>query len=223
MLAALLACQPDFYGTAVASTDDGRDVEARARRMVTKASALHAAITRPSGGDGVDASHGRWEASIRADELNAWLATDLPRSHANWLPGGVSAPRIAFQPRHAKVGVRVAVGPLSAVAWADFEIVLRDLNQFAITIERARVGAIPLPRAAILRELAMRLGRLGMMTDLRRLDDRLVLVATVAGATATAEASVRVESLSLVAGELLVAGTGPSRSTSRPGGAGPAP
>lgn len=208
ILAALLARRPDFYVVAVAAAGEGPGVEARARRMVTKASAVHASLTRPP--DRREGDGGRWDAVIRADELNAWLAVDLPRSHADWLPRGLSAPRIAFFPRHAKVGIRVGAGPVSAVAWADAEIVLRDVNQVAIAIERACVGAIPLPRAAVMRELARRLGGLGVVTDLRWLDGRLVLLAHVAGDASSAADGVRIESLSLTAGELIVAGsTGP--------------
>jgi len=81
LLAMLLAWRPGFYREAMARDGDGPEVEARARRMVTKASALHAAVTRPATSGGGDARSGRWEAAIRDDEVNAWLALDLPRSH----------------------------------------------------------------------------------------------------------------------------------------------
>src|SRR5262245_19913139 len=39
---------------------------------------------------------GRWETSFTADEINAWLATDLPAKFPRLLPAGVSEPRVAI-------------------------------------------------------------------------------------------------------------------------------
>jgi len=104
---------------------------------------------------------------------------------------------------------------LSTVASADFEIVLRDVNQLSIAIEGARVGAIPLPSDAIMHELSRRITRLGMVTDLRRLEGRLVLWVHVPSAPAAGAAHHRIEMLSLADGELLVAGTNGSPSEIR--------
>ncbi len=216
-LAILLAWQPAFYRQAVAA-DAGPDVAVRARRMVTKASALHAALTRPTAGQS-----GRWEAAIRDDEINAWLALDLPRSHRDWLPPGVAEPRLAFGPRHATVAARVGYGPFAAVASAEFEVVLRDVNQLAIAIERTSVGAIPLPGAAILRALASRIERLGIAADLRRQEGRMVLVVHLPAAAAAGAVGRRFEMLSLTDGELLLAGTSGAPPEVRPAPAVPAP
>jgi hypothetical protein len=180
-----------------ATQPDVSQAEAAARRVVTKAAACHAAISRP----------GAWEAAVTADELNAWLAIDLPRNHRNVLPRGVSQPRLLFQPKHALVGARVGYGPLTAVASLDFEIQLRDVNHLAIVLEQARLGAIPLPRPPILRHLAERIGTLGMVTDLRMLDGRLVLMVYIPSTHDSGGTSYWLESLSIGAGELLLAGT----------------
>jgi len=208
VVAVLLKYEPGFYGQllipvgdpAGGTTRDGeaqvRDVEALARRAVTKASAWHAAISRT----------GSWETAVTADELNAWLAVDLPRNHSRWLPRGVSKPRLLFRPRHVVLGTRVGYGPLTAVAWLDFEVSLRDVNHLAIVLEQARLGAIPLPRAPILRELSRRISKLGMVTDLRRLDGRMVLMVYIPSTHDAGATSYWLESLALGDGELLMAG-----------------
>lgn len=203
----LLAAQPVFYRRAIAAGTGGPEGEARARRLVTKVSALHAALTRPPARRDGDVEAGRWEAAIGAEELNAWLAIDLPRSHRALLPDGVTAPRVGFHPRRVEVAARVGYGPVSAVAALDLEIVLRDGGQIGIAVERASLGAIPLPRDAIVRTLADRLGRLGIAIDLRRRDGRLVLVAHVPAFGGAAEARPSIETLAIVDGALIVAGT----------------
>lgn len=130
----LLNYEPTAYrklavpGSAGGGASGGEDAEALSRRAVTKAAAWHASISRPGG----------WETAMSADEVNAWLAVDLPRNHSGWLPLGVTQPRIAFLPQHALLGARVGYGPLTAVALLDFEIQLRDVNHLAIVLEQAR-------------------------------------------------------------------------------------
>jgi len=184
----------------------GEDVEALSRRAVTKAAAWHASISRPGG----------WETALTSDEVNAWLAIDLPQNHSSWLPSGVTQPRIAFQPQHAVLGARVGFGPFTAVAALDFEILLRDVNHLAVVLEQARLGAIPLPRAPILRELSRRISKLGMVTDLRRLDGRLVLMVYIPSTHDAGSTSYWLESLAIGAGELLIAGETRSTATIRP-------
>jgi len=211
VVAALLKYEPGFYrqlerpaatgsGTTVpgasAEPVEARDVEALARRAVTKASAWHASISRSGG----------WETAVTADELNAWLAVDLPRNHPRWLPRGVSQLRLAFRPRHVVLGTQVGYGPLTAVAWLDFEVLLRDINHLAIVLEQARLGAIPVPRTPILRELARRISKLGMVTDLRMLDGRMVLMVYIPSTHDAGATSYWLESLSIGDGELLMAG-----------------
>jgi hypothetical protein len=211
VVAALLKYEPGFYrqlerpaATVSGSTVPGEnaegveslDVEALARRAVTKASAWHASISRS----------GSWETAVTADELNAWLAVDLPRNHARWLPPGVSQPRLLFQPRHVMLATRVGYGPLTAVAWLDCEILLRDINHLAIVLDQARLGAIPVPRTPILRELSRRISKLGMVTDLRMLDGRMVLMVYIPSTHDAGATSYWLESLSIGDGELLMAG-----------------
>jgi hypothetical protein len=200
----LLKYEPGFYrqlerpAAAVSGNalpgNDTEEVEALARRAVTKASAWHAAISRP----------GSWETAMTAGELNAWLAVDLPRNR--WLPQGVTRPRLAFRPRHVVLGTRLGYGPLTTVAWLDCEVVLRDVNHLMIVLDQAWLGAIPLPRTPILRELARRISRLGMVTDLRMLDGRMVLMVYIPSTHDAGATSYWLESLSIGDGDLLMAG-----------------
>jgi len=195
--AAVLAGQvPAFYARA-RGVDAGEAAETRSRRTVSKASAWHAALSRP----------GDWGAALSDEELNAWLATDLPRNHASWLPRGLSQPRLEFRPRHLAAGVRVGVGPLSTIASLECEIVLREPNQLAIAVERARLGAIPIPTAPILGVIERRLRKLGMVTDIRRTDGRMVLAVYIPSTHDAGGTSYWLESMSFTDGEWLVSGT----------------
>lgn len=199
----LVRQEPAFFGRVALPAAGGGDGAATAeeaeilsRRMVTKAAAWAAALD-----DG-----GPWEAAVTEAEVNGWLACDLPRNHARLLPRGLSEPRVAFAPRHLLGGARLAIGPLTAVAWFDLEVVLRDVNHLAIAIDRAGLGAIPLPRTAMLRELGRRIGGLGMLADLRSVEGRPVLMVYIPSTHDAGATSYRLESFALDAGELLLAG-----------------
>lgn len=186
----------------VATHADGT-AERLAARMVTNASAFHAAIGR----------EGPWDAVFTADEVNAWLAFDLPRNHRSLLPSGVAAPRVRFRQRHVTVGARLEYGLLAALAWADFEVELRDTGQLRITPAAAGLGAVPLPGDFAVRELARGIGALGLPAELRRIDGRLVLSIAIPAAAAGA---CRLESLRIDDGEMLLTGeTRPSAAMSR--------
>lgn len=209
-----LAYQPGFYREAGrAAADGGKDgqPEVLSRRLVTKASAWHAAVS----------AGGAWDAAVTAAEINGWLAVDLPRNHAALVPRGVAEPRVALRPKHVLCGVRLRYGPLTSVAWVDFEILLRDVNELTITVERARLGAIPLPRTAVLNALADRIGALGMVTDLRPSHRGPELVVHLPSTHDAGATSYWLQSLSISDGDLLLAGE--TRSTRNQNPPSPAP
>lgn len=193
---AFLRQEPAFYRTAV-GVQDAAALDPLARRMVSRASALHAAVSRT----------GAWEGVISERELNAWLATGLPRNHRELLPRGISAPRVAFQPHRLQIGTRAAVGPFAAVAWADVEVWLKGVDQVGLRISAAGIGGIPVPRDAMLRQIATRLSRAGFATDLRRVEGTTVLVVSPPVTYDGKPRGWRLESLAIDAGELLLAGT----------------
>ena len=192
VVALLLKHEPAFSRATVADPD----AERAAARLVTKGAALHAALGRA----------GPWGAAISDSELNAWLATDLPRNHPKLLPRGISTPRLHFRPQRVETCVRVGSGLLSAVVWCDLEVTLRGVNQLGIVVQIASLGALPLPAAPVLAEAGRRLAALGCVTELRPRDGRMVLVVYIP-ATLGGGPQWRLESLRIDAGEMVVAGT----------------
>ncbi len=170
--------------------------EQSARRLVTEVSALHAASGRP----------GRWEAVLTEQELNAWLAIDLPRNHVGLSGGWGTDARIELLPGRLRFGCRVGRGPLSTIGWVEAEVRLRAVNQIGIVVTDARLGSLPVPRGPILKEVSRRLDALGMVTEVRRFDDHTALLVYIPSTTETSTRSRWLESLLLTSGELALAG-----------------
>ncbi|MFM7035080.1 MAG: hypothetical protein ACKOYJ_07850 [Planctomycetia bacterium] len=194
--AALLRYEPAFYREATAG-GNLESLESMARRMVSKASALHAAARRS----------GSWDGVIRADEANAWLASDLPSNHRDLLPRGLESPRVAFRSQRVQLGVRLRYGPFSSVAWVDVEPRLKGVNQVGLTINAAGLGGLPLPLDAVVGQVAHRLAKAGMVTDLRRNEGRPMVVVSPQATYDAAGVGWRLESLAIDGDELLVAGS----------------
>jgi len=181
----------------MAVTPAGPEAERAAARMVTTGSALHAAIGRA----------GPWGAAITDAEANAWLAIDLPRNHPALLPRGLAEPRVSFHPHRVEAAVRVGSGLLSTVVWCDLRVMLRGINQLGITVEAASAGAVPIPGTPVLAELGRRIAACGAVTELRRLDGRMVLVVYIPAMLGGGGPQWRLESLRIGAGEAAVAGS----------------
>ena len=169
--------------------------EQAGRRLVTKMAALQAALDRD----------GAWEAAFAEEEINGWLALDLPRNHPQLLPAGWSDPRVAFEPGRIRVAAhRAVLGPLGGIVSLALDMRLRQQNVVECTVADARLGVIPLPRAAWLHWIATRLGPLGLPTEIRRRDGASTLAITL---VATDRTQVTLEALAVDARELLMAGT----------------
>src|SRR5262245_52073533 len=94
---------PAFYQAALAQ----RPVEqkAAADQLERQVLELHNEARKP----------GRWEARFSQEQINGWLAADLPVKFPGALPDGVSAPRVAIEPGHMQLAVRYDHGDVSTV------------------------------------------------------------------------------------------------------------
>ena len=134
---------PQFYQSAV---HIGSGDQSSAGRFITQIASVSDEIRHRN----------EWGISVRENEINAWLGNDVPRNHPELLGtalwGRLSRPRIKLEPHLFRIGIEVSRWGVTAVAWADIEVRLKSANQFALTVQRAGVGQLPLPRNAILQE-----------------------------------------------------------------------
>jgi hypothetical protein len=89
---------------------------------------------------------GRWEATFTDDEINAWLANQLPQNYPRALPPGVGNPRLQISPELVQVACRYDGEPLKTVISLAAEVHLTDKpNQVAVRVRSIRAGWVPLP------------------------------------------------------------------------------
>ena len=204
---------PQFYQSVVQA---GSEEQSIAGRFVTQIASATNEIRRGN----------NWGISVRENEINAWLGHDLPRNHpellGNALWGRLSRPRIKLEPHLVRIGIEVSRWGVTAVAWADIEVRLKSVNQFTLTVQRAGVGQLPLPRNAVLQECSKTLKNAGFETDLQRYRDRILLLATVPQRLTDSSSMdkegrqhgrLQVESLRIDRGSITVIGTSRSKKT----------
>src|SRR6478672_4361909 len=89
---------------------------------------------------------GRWEASLTQEQVNGWLAIDLPSKFPDALPSGVSEPRIAIEDGKMRIALRYQRGGVDTVLSIAGEAYLTSQpNEIAVRLDQARAGLVPIP------------------------------------------------------------------------------
>jgi hypothetical protein len=97
---------------------------------------------------------GRWEISLTADEINGWLAIDLPAKFPRLLPTGISDPRVAIDGDVFHLAVRYHRGGVDTVLSISGEAYLTaQTNEVAIRLDSARAGLVPIPLGRVIQEI----------------------------------------------------------------------
>lgn len=162
----------------------------------------------------LDVYNRRWEGAqfvtrIRQQTLNAVLAGDIPERFSAWWPPRVRQMRVVITPDRVQVGMHYRLGPLTTVVWAEGEIYLTPHdNELAVRLHRVRLGAIPLPPAAIFHEIHQSSQQAGLIVRWSEAAQEPVLLLRPAAGASSAEDQPRIvlEQLSLQEGAMLLAG-----------------
>lgn len=186
---------PEFYRRALVA-----DTAASARasdEMLRRAAALAGDVKRP----------GRFSALFTAEQLNGWLAVDLPRNHPGALPSEVEDPRVVIESGRVLFGCRYRRGEASNVLWAEVEPSLPEPNLLALRITEARVGKVPLPRRELLARLSEAAASAGWALRWQEADGDPVALVALGGLIDTRRGQrVVVDTLRLGDGEVFLSG-----------------
>ena len=151
-LAALWAARqtPDFYRRSLAQPLGEQAVGSE--RLEQQALALHNQLHR----------EGRFEVRFTEDEINAWLASELPEKFPRLLPAAFSDPRVAMQSGLLRLAVRYQRGNIDTVLSLAAEAYLtEEPNEIAIRISAVRAGLLPVPIGSLLNDIERRATRAG--------------------------------------------------------------
>lgn len=133
ILLILASRAPDFYLEKVQL--DPVQASQMSDQLLQKTTALAGQVQHP----------GRWYQVFTEDEINAWLAVDLPKNHRHLLPPELSDPRIKLESDTVRIAVKARHGLLSGILTIDIHVQSPEENTIVLSFRRVSLGALPLP------------------------------------------------------------------------------
>jgi len=98
---------------------------------------------------------GSWLATFTEEQINAWLAKELPQEFPKMLPPGVEEPRIVIEDDHILAAARMKNSHIDTVISLVLKVELTDqANVLAVRIEQLRAGSLALPIKGFLRGIS---------------------------------------------------------------------
>ncbi len=186
--------EPEFYREVLA-VDRAALVEA-ADQMLQRTTALASDLKRS----------GTWETAFSQQQINGWLAVDLPKNHPNLLPPEVRDPRVDIDDGRLRIACRINSGRWRGVMWLEVEPALPEPNLLALRIRRVRLGTVPVPMGWVLDEVPRAASRFNLRIRWRQLEGDPVLLISLQGALRVEGKQVIVQTVQLQADHLYVAG-----------------
>ncbi len=189
---------PEFYRQALAQ--DPANAKQGSDSMLHQAAALASDLRRP----------GQWHALFTAEQINGWLAVDVPKNHPELFPSYITDPRVGIENNQAQLAFTWHKAGLTTVVSLEAEIFLRETNVVAIRICRARAGLLPLPLAGFIADLTTAGHEAGLQIEEEQIEGDPVLLLTIPGADFQGKSrsvdQLCLDSLEVNEGEIYVAG-----------------
>ena len=149
----------------------------------------------------------RWSAAITNDELNGWLAVELPQHFPHALPKYVKEPYVALSPCEFHVACRYEDGGTQAVLSMRLTAEVNGKpNQFKIKILSAKIGSVPMMDQA-LGVVGAAIRRAKLRYRWLNRGDAPELIVFLPAQWMDQDKRIRLDTIQINEGELLVAGT----------------
>jgi hypothetical protein len=102
-----------------------------------------------------------WQATFTEDQINGWLAFDLPEKHADLVPKDIADPRVAIEEGRLSLGARYSGRRLQTVFSVDVEPYVAEPNVLRLKILGATAGTLPVPVSEVTVRLTRAAERFG--------------------------------------------------------------
>lgn len=149
-----------------------------------------------------------WTAKLTQDQVNGWLASDLPEKFPNALPSTIKDPRISIEEKKLKLVFQLESREFSGVIQINGEVFSTEVrNQIAFRIHRVQSGFVPVPISWWAPRLENSLGKSEIVLTWSEWEDDIVALVTLpASFTHRTEMSAILEDVQLGDGCILLAG-----------------
>lgn len=194
-----LCSVPEFYADAL--EQDPEKAKVASKDMVRRTALLASDIQQRGG----------WQAMFTAEQINGWLANDLPQVYPQMSSATLTEPRVAINDGVAQIGGTYRDGNIETVFSLELEAYMREPNVVALRILHARAGAMPFSIAPALSAIQQSVIDAGFGFESHRSDGGQLLLIKIPPRTENKNPPV-LESLELRDGRLFLGGhSGPTR------------
>lgn len=149
----------------------------------------------------------QWRTLFTADQINGWLAVDLPKNHADSLPAGVNDPRVQIQADELTLACRYEGNGMKTVLSLTVDVYLAKPNVIAVRIKKARAGRLPLPLDKVLATISQAAQQLDVPLQWQQEASDPIALFSIPPPRGNRDKRIRVESVSLGDGEIYLAGS----------------
>jgi hypothetical protein len=165
--------------------------------LLRRASALASDVQR----------EGQWEAWFTEEQINGWLAVDLPENHPDTLPGWVRDPRVAIDDGRVALFCAVERDDRRSVLTLHIEPYMAEPNVVALRLLGARAGVLPLPLGRVTEQVTQGARDAQLRVQWQQAGGDPVALVHVPELETDDEKSLRVERVEVSQGQIYVAGT----------------
>ena len=161
---------------------------------------------------------GAWQAVFSDEQVNGWLAADLPEKFPDLLPPEFRDPRVSFGDRRARIACRYEDDKLRSVVSLECEPFLTDEpNVLALRLCRARAGMVPVPLDRVKQGINQGLLRAQVRVEWQQIGSDPVALITLPRDAGDGDQNLCLEQCEIRRGELVLAGTTLSAPSHRQG------
>lgn len=94
-----------------------------------------------------------WSEQFSQEQINSWLAEELPKKYAKWIPKGTSDPRIRLDAEAVEIAFRCEHPRFQGVISARLKPFVSGPNELAIKVLSVSLGLVPLPIDQVLDQI----------------------------------------------------------------------
>ncbi len=151
---------------------------------------------------------GEWQAVFTQDQINGWLASDLPQKFPNSLPREITQPRVALNLDELKIIFRYDSPKLTGIVEASGDaFCTEELNQIAVRIKHIRSGVLTLPIASWTKQIGNILIKNGCPTQWTEQDgDTIALIELPLDVSEQEDQKLVIESIEVLDGKVVLQG-----------------
>lgn len=151
----------------------------------------------------------RWQARFTAEDINGWLAVDLPQKFPQALPSDVQSPRVAIDPEMIQLACKVESPRFSSVVSLGLQpYVTSEPNVIALRVKQLAAGSLPLPLSQYMEQITEQCAKSGLpLRWTEEEGDPVALVTLPLEPKDFQDRQVRLEQIELAQGEIILSGT----------------